>query len=311
MRISIEEISKIISDNNEFKIFTHKQPDGDAVASAFGLAVILQYMGKKAQVKCCDAFPDKFSYLIDDFNNNELNDPLYIGVDIANIERLGDYASEPITACIDHHSSNECLIENTYLEEDAVSCSLIIYKIFKHMGVKIPKKALEILFMGLITDSLCFQSPATNSESFLIASEMAQYIDTNSIINKVFISKSKNELAVEQKLLSSMEYHYDNKLVIGYLTNDTINLIGKNNTGGLSSLVMKPTGVVLGITVLEKTPGKYNVTFRSAGEMDASVLAAAMGGGGHQTAAGTIIEADNARFVVDAVVNKAKEIYKF
>lgn len=311
MKVNIEDISKIINGENEFRIFTHKQPDGDAVASAFGLATILQSMGKKAEVKCCDTFPDKYSFLIDNFKNDELENPVLIGVDIASIERLGGYSEEAVTVCIDHHSSNKCLIESTYLEGDAVSCSLIIYKIFKHMGVDIPSEALKMLLMGIITDSLCFQSPATNSEAFLIASEMAQHIDTNSIINKVFVNKSKNELTVEQKLLSSMEYYFDNRLVIGFLTNDTINLIGKNNTGGLSSMVMKPQGVVLGITVLEKTPGKYNVTFRSARDLDASVLAVAMGGGGHKTAAGTIIEADDVRFVIDSVVNKAKEIYNF
>lgn len=309
MRINIEEISKIINDNNEFKIFTHKQPDGDAVASAVGLAMILQNMGKKAEVKCCDKFPEKFMPLIENFINDDTENPVLISVDNASIERLGDYSNENVTVCIDHHDSNKCLIENTYLEPDAVSCSLIIYKIFRYMGVQISLIALELLFAGIITDSLCFQSPATNSEAFSVASEMAQLIDTSDIINRVFVNKSKNELMAEQKLLGSMEYYFDNCLVVGYLTNETINLIGKNNTGGLSSLVMKPTGVVLGITILEKTPGKYNVTFRSAGELDVSVLAAAMGGGGHQMAAGTIIEADNVRSVINAVVNKAKEIY--
>lgn len=311
MNISIESISKIINNESDFRIFTHMQPDGDAVASAFGLAIILQSMGKKAEVKCCDKFPEKFGFLIDDFKNDELINPLLIGVDIAGIDRLGAYSDEPLTACIDHHSSNKCLIENSYVEADAVSCSLIIYKIFKHMGVDIPKNALELLFTGIVTDSLCFQSPAANSEAFLIASEMAQLIDTSSLINKVFVSKSKDELTVEQKLLGSMEYYFDNKMVTGYLTNDVINLIGKSNTGGLSSLVMKPHGVALGITVLEKNPGRYNVTFRSAGELDASVLALAMGGGGHKSAAGTIIESDNVRTVIDSVVDKAKEIYNF
>lgn len=309
MRINIEEISKIINDNNEFRIFTHKQPDGDAVASAVGLAMILQSMGKKAEVKRCDKFPEKFMPLIESFINDDTENPVLISVDNASIERLGDYSNENVTVCIDHHDSNKCLIENTYLEPDAVSCSLIIYKIFRYMGVQISLIALELLFAGIITDSLCFQSPATNSEAFSVVSEMAQLIDTSDIINQVFVNKSKNELTVEQKLLGSMEYYFDNSLVVGYLTNDTINLIGKNNTGGLSSLVMKPTGVVLGITILEKTSGKYNVTFRSAGEVDVSILAAAMGGGGHQTAAGTIIEADNVRFVINAVVDKAKEIY--
>lgn len=151
----------------------------------------------------------------------------------------------------------------------------------------------------------------TFSEAFSVASEMAQFIDISDIINKVFENKSKSELTVEQKLLSSMEYYFDNSLVIGYLTNDIINLIGKNNTSGLSSLVMKPYGVVLGITILEKTPVKYNVTFRSAGELDASIIATKMGGGGHKTAAGTIIEATAVRFVIDTVINKAKEIYNF
>lgn len=62
MRINIKEISKIINDNNEFRIFTYKQPDGDAVSSTIGLAMILQSIGKKAEVKCCDKFPEKYDF---------------------------------------------------------------------------------------------------------------------------------------------------------------------------------------------------------------------------------------------------------
>ena len=191
MKIEINKITDILKSNDEFEIYTHKNPDGDAVASAFALAMVLQSLDKTASVKCCDPFPEKFNYLIQDFKNDNLENPILVGVDIAGIGRLGDYSDKNITVCIDHHSSNKCEIENTYLEENAVSCSLILYKIFKYMEIEIPKSVLELVFAGIVTDSSCFQLSSTNAEAYAITAELADRIDTHSIINNIFCQKIK------------------------------------------------------------------------------------------------------------------------
>lgn len=311
LKINIEQLIDIIKSNNEFELYTHMKPDGDAVASAFGLAVTLQSMGKKATVKCCDTFPEKYNFLIADFKDDAVNNPVLLATDISGIERLGAYANEKITVCIDHHSSNKCLIENTYLEGDAVSCSLIIYKVFKHMHTEIPKKALELLFMGIITDSMCFQSPATNSDAFKIAAEIASKIDAYKIMNKAFISKSKNELFAEQNLISNLKYCFDDKLVIGYLDNEIMNQIGNIETDSLASVVMKPYGVQLGVVIIEKFEENFGISIRSNGSVDASLLAAALGGGGHKAAAGALIEALNINKAVELIAATAKKIYNY
>lgn len=310
MKININKISDILKNNDEFEIYTHKSPDGDAVASAFALAIVLQSLDKKASVKCCDPFPDKFNYLINDFNNDKLNNPILVGVDIAGIGRLGSYSDERITVCIDHHSSNKCDIENTYLEADAVSCSLILYKIFKYMGIPIPKRALELIFTGIVTDSSCFQLSSTNAETYAVAAELADKIDTHSIINKVYLAKNKNELKVEQELLKSFSYYNNDQLVIAYLRNDTINLIGKSNTGGLSTVVMKSIGIKIGVTILEKSPNIFNLSFKSSC-YDVSIIAKEFGGGGHENSAGAIVETEDLDSLIKNIIDMSNKLYSF
>lgn len=49
--------------------------------------------------------PKSMIFLTEGFKNDLLENPILIGVDIASIERLGDYLKENVTVCIDHHSS--------------------------------------------------------------------------------------------------------------------------------------------------------------------------------------------------------------
>lgn len=311
LKINIEQFTNIIDNNDEFEIYTHMNPDGDAIASAFGLAVILQNIGKKTEVKCCDTFPEKFNFLIKDFKNDIVENPVLLATDISDIERLGSYANKNITVCIDHHFSNTCLIENTYLEDDAVSCSAIVFKVFTYMNIEIPEKALKLLFMGIVTDSMCFQSPSMNSEAFRVVSEIGEKIDTYDIIKRVFIGKSKTELIAEQNLLANLIYYFNDRLVIGYLDNDIISKIGRTDTNSLVPIVMEPVGTQLGIVIVWASSGKYGVSIRSDGNIDASLLAIALGGGGHKTASGALVEAHNINQIVDLVAATAKKIYSY
>ena len=47
MKVVPEEISKIIQKVDSFVLMTHLHPDGDALGSLFGLAEILEGLGKK------------------------------------------------------------------------------------------------------------------------------------------------------------------------------------------------------------------------------------------------------------------------
>lgn len=179
------------------------------------------------------------------------------------------------------------------------------------MNIEIPEKALKLLFMGIVTDSMCFQSPSMNSEAFRVVSEIGEKIDTYDIIKRVFISKSKTELIAEQNLLANLTYFFDDRLVIGYLDNDIISKIGRTDTNSLISIVMEPIGTQLGIVIVWASSGKYGVSIRSDGNIDASLLAIALGGGGHKTASGALVEAHNINQIVDLVAATAKKIYSY
>lgn len=56
------------------------------------------------------------------------------------------YQKANISVCINHHKSNLRDIENTYLEENEISCSTIIFKLLELMNVTISTQIRELIF---------------------------------------------------------------------------------------------------------------------------------------------------------------------
>lgn len=104
-------------------------------------------------IKCQDEWPDRFKDLTQGFVPDEVENEVGIALDVSSASRLGIYQKADISVCIDHHKSNLCEIENTYLEENKISCSTIVFKLLELMNVTISTRIRELLFVGLITDS--------------------------------------------------------------------------------------------------------------------------------------------------------------
>ena len=60
---SIDVIERIISENEHFVLFSHKNPDGDALGSSLALSHYLKSRGKNAVVVLPNLFPDFLAWL--------------------------------------------------------------------------------------------------------------------------------------------------------------------------------------------------------------------------------------------------------
>ena len=128
MVIEKKQCIELINSHEEFLILSHEHPDGDTLGCAFALCEILRSMGKKRAFLCADEISADFSYMTDGFENDEVNDPFIVAVDVADARLLGsiaaDYADR-VDLGIDHHASNTLFAKSTYVEDRAAACEII------------------------------------------------------------------------------------------------------------------------------------------------------------------------------------------
>ena len=303
-------ICKLLQSESKFVIYTHIKPDGDAIGSAYGLAVALQSIGKKVKVRISEPVPSSFSTWVNQFTSDDVETGFGIAVDISAASRIGAYENEDVSIRIDHHRGNDCSIQHTYLEDDSVSCSAIVFRLLRQMDIDIPQLALDLLFAGHVADSDCFQSADINSKAFSDAAAMIEKgANAAEVIKRVYSNKSQLVLDCEREMLRSIEFFFDGRVAICLLPQAQLERIGKSNTRTISEIPRKIDGVEIGVSVFQISNEEYAISFRSNGLWDASLIATQFGGGGHFSSSGATLIAPSYFEAVEKIVDEIKKIY--
>ncbi len=291
MVIDRKECLNLLKSHNEFLVLSHEHPDGDTLGCAFALCEVLKLSGKKRTFMCCDEVPGDFSYLAESFSSDEVKTPFIIAVDVADEKLLGsltDTYGGKIDLCIDHHLSNTYYAKNSLVEDRAAACE-IIYELAKAAGVEINRYIRECIYTGISTDTGCFRYQNTTPSTLRIAAElMEKGIDSAKINKLMFETKTKSFLRLELLARKTLEYHFDGKCAIITITQDMYKKSGsgEHECYPITALPRQIEGVLVGAVIKEKKDGSYKISVRTEGEIDASVICAQLGGGGHKGAAG-------------------------
>ena len=128
-------------------------------------------------------------------------------------------------------------------------------------------------------------------------------------LNKLlFETKSPQRMAAERMALNNLEYHFDGRCALIYLTRDEIAESGVEpaDLEDLTSLPLTIAGVKVGLTLRQQPGGSVRISVRTVKGMDACAIAKRLGGGGHVRAAGCELmgNLDNAKAAILAEVEK-------
>lgn len=291
-KIDYRECAKLLKENDNYLILTHRNPDGDTLGSGFALHRILREMGKRSFVRCPDTIHQKYSYLWNGIDNEVFDFDKIIAVDVADTLLLGDEFNKKygdrIFLCIDHHLSNREYAQYLLLEELAATAELI-YLIAKELSVPVTKGIADCIYTGLSTDTGCFMFSNTSPLTHRIGAEMMEAGADYVLINRaMFETKSFSYLRLEQMAISNMEMYFDGRCALMVLTQNMFKESGSNESecDGIAGLPRKIEGVDIGVTIRERTDGSYKVSLRTNEPVDASAICMKLGGGGHKRAAG-------------------------
>ena len=184
--------------------------------------------------------------------------------------------------------------------------------VISDMGVPIDASIADCLYTGIATDTGCFRFASTTARTHQVAAHLIEAgADVERLNARLFESRSRARLEIERIALESLEYFFDGRCAMIYLTWDQIVTSGVPGAEleDLTSLPRSIEGVEVGLTLRQQKDGSYKISIRTSGTVDACAIARHLGGGGHSRAAGCEISGnlDIARFAILEEVRKELE----
>lgn len=294
--LSLKQTASFLKKHNNYVILTHASPDGDTLGSAYALYYALNEIGKTACVLCPDVIPSKYDYFARPTDHVHRENATVVSVDVADARLLGALQEEfgdIVDLNIDHHISNTRYAKNLYLDASAAATAEIIYELINQMKVNINDITAKAIYTGMVTDTGCFKYSNVTAKTHLIAAQLHDFnINTAEINRLMFDTKSKKLLELEQMVLASAEYHFEDKCIVLSVTSDMQNKTGCSGTDleGIAVITRSIEGIKAGVTLKQIADDEFKVSLRTYPPLNASAICKALGGGGHTAAAGASVK---------------------
>ena len=295
--MTVQETASLLQSLDQVLILTHKRPDGDTIGCAAALCLGLRQLGKTAWV-----LPNEDAHgLFDPYFQGVLAPADFqpqasVSVDVASQGMLPESAApwkDNILLCIDHHGSNEGYAQHTLVDPAAAACGEMITKVLTQLGVTITAPIALLLYMAIATDTGCFVYSDTTPETHRIAANLMETgFDAQWVNKRHFRVKSLKRMQIESRLVRDMDLEQNGSLVFAYVTLDMIRELQatEEDLEDISSFIGLLEGVDDDVTVRQLTPEGCKISLRTDGKsLNASLVCARFGGGGHPAAAGCTI----------------------
>ena len=296
---TIDNILEEINKAQTIAILTHENPDGDAIGSALALYNALKQMGKNPDI-IIPEYPRIFEFLsgTDEIKKESIIEKydLAISVDCATIKMLNGFAkyfeNAKFKISIDHHGTNTMYADINFVNPDAPACSQIMIFVLEQLNVDITKEIGACILTGIITDTGGFKYQGVTAETFeFVAWLLNKGVNVSQIYRRVLQIKTKANFELNRIATNRLEFFENGKVAYTYITKEDEDKIGAE-TGdheGIVEVGRDIEGVEVSIFVRQIEKG-CKVSLRSNEYVNVSDVCLIFGGGGHQRAAGALMQ---------------------
>jgi len=298
-RSKLDQIGRVLRENERFAVLSHIRPDGDALGSQLALALSLQQLGKRVQVWNEDGMLEKYSFLP---RADLLTKPPHtaedvdvaIALDTAIQNRLGTaftaVRSAKIWINIDHHLSNPGYGDLVHVDATAPATGQIIFDLIKSQSFPFDREIAENLYAAISTDTGSFQYPKTSVRTFEVAAELVcTGINVGQLSQQLYENYPRRRVELLRELLRTMRFERDGRVASFSLSLKTAAELGvlPEDNEGLIDHLRAIRGVIVAVFFEELSDSKVRVSMRSKSDtVDVCAICQRFGGGGHTLAAG-------------------------
>jgi phosphoesterase RecJ-like protein len=297
----LDEIKAAIQGHERFAILTHIGPEGDALGSQLAMKLILDEQGKRSLVISRDAVPASLMFLP---GAREVQRPsalhgeeidLWCILDCGNLSRIGEEIAALLPRqCkvlnIDHHRDNPRFGQLNLVKE-AASTTMLLYELARFLGVRPSKELAICLYTGIVADTDAFRNANVTPEVMRTAAELLSHdVDAREIAINLYERRSPQELRLWSHVLGTARVK--NGVIWSGISRQTFRETGTNvnDTERMVEELRAVDGIEVAVLFKELERNEIKVSLRAKGRAVVNGVARLFGGGGHEKAAGCLVE---------------------
>ena len=275
----------------------HENPDGDAISSTLGVALICEALGARVTRFNVDPVPVELAFLpgaqaITDTVSS--NPDVTVIVDCSSKPRVGRGFPEQgwgeTIVCLDHHRTVDRAFPDILVhDEAAASTTELGYRLAVAAGVLLTPDLARCLFAGLHTDTGSFRYDATTWRSMELGAALLRTgIGVWDVASSLYENQPEARVRLLGEALRGLERSDCGRLAVIAVSPEMFAATGATEdlADGFVNHARAIHGVEIAAQVTDTGSGECRVSLRSSGTMDVSAIAAHFGGGGHRNAAG-------------------------
>ena len=304
------QLIEAIRSTDKFLLTTHERPDGDAVGSLAAMQLVLTALGKDSLAfVAADEFPLPYEYRFIKLTGlvtappDDLCERVLVFLDCGNIDRTraDDLKHEDHRIInIDHHHDNTRFGTLNHVDPGASCTAEMVWDVMHGLGVETTMPIAEALYVGLVTDTGRFMYENTGPRAHeMAATLLAMGVDAHGIYRRLYEGIPQGKLELLARGLSHVERYDGGLLTVTHLTLEDYRSTGADESyseGVVDHLRSVEGTAVAGLVrdlLGDEEEFKRKVSLRATDDrVDVSVIARALGGGGHRRAAGFSTDLD-------------------
>jgi phosphoesterase RecJ-like protein len=311
------EVIHIINEKQRFIITTHVNPDLDALGSELALDEYLRSLGKDVSVLNSDSTPRAFRFTdpqrrLWTFSPSrhqgtiQQADVIFV-LDASGgwdrVGRIGDalaaIANRPqggaTVICVDHHPDPVDFAHLAVVNTDAAATAELVFDLITQAGGDITPSIARSLYLAILTDTGSFRYPKTSPQTHRIAARLIEAgADPMHLYKQVYEQQPLRYVHLKGHALNSLQVEAGGQVAWCALDQATLKAYGvaPADLDGFPGLGMQIGGVRVSVLCVEMPRGRVKISLRSDGNVAINGLAIQLGGGGHPSAAGALVEGD-------------------
>lgn len=298
MNETLHELACTLRAAEDILLIAHVSPDGDTCGSALALRRALVSMGKQVRVACENLVPRIYADLdgaetvcAPEAWAGHVFD-LAVAVDVSDVGRLGACAAlfdaARDTAQIDHHATNPGYARINCIRSPLSATGVLVGELLELLGVPLDMPTARCLFVAVATDTGNFKQFNTDAAALHLAARCVEAgIDVSDISRRVFDLRPLAQTRLIGRALESMEILGGGSVAVMRLTQEDFDRCGAlgEHTEGIINFGINTEGVAMAC-LLSQRGDAVKGSMRSLRPYNVARVAMALGGGGHEQAAG-------------------------
>ncbi|MDR3750826.1 MAG: bifunctional oligoribonuclease/PAP phosphatase NrnA [Terracidiphilus sp.] len=314
----IAEILQVLRQGERFLVCSHSRPDGDAVGSMLAVGMMLEQMGKRADLVSADRIPATYRWLP---GAGAIRSALRVHgpydavilLECDGLERTRLRGLEKFFLInIDHHVSGRPFAQLNWIDCQVASVGEMVHRLALAAGATVTPEMAACLYTTVLTDTGGFCYGATRASTFALARDLVLAgADPVRIAQNVYYSTSTARILLLGAALSNLKR--EGRLAWLWVTHQDMVLTcaAEEDCEGIVNYAVCISGVEVAVFLRELPEQRIRLSLRGKGKVNVAAIAERLGGGGHESAAGCTLEGPLPRAIDEILAELRQSVAGF